>query len=79
MTQGMDETDMNLRAYLESLSDGHLAKYNPRWTDDEVKVWDDNFRSDGALMLVCCERDVEITEFRLRLEEYLAERVVTGT
>ena len=60
----MDETDVNLRAYLEGLSAEHLAQYTPNWTDDEVKEWDGNFRSDGALMLVCCERDVEIAEFR---------------
>ena len=67
----MDETDVNLRAYLEGLSPEHLAQYNPDWTDDEVKEWDGNFRSDGALMLVCCERDVEINEFREVLEEHL--------
>ena len=67
----MDETDVNLRAYLKDLSAEHLARYNPAWTDDEVKEWDGNFRSDGALMLVCCERDVEIAEFRAVLEEHL--------
>ena len=67
----MDETDVNLRAYLESLSAEHLGKHNPNWTDDEVKEWDGNFRSDGALMLVCCERDVEIEEFRKVSEEHL--------
>ncbi len=67
----MDETDVNLRAYLESLSAEHLGKYNPHWTDDKVKEWDGNFRSDGALMLVCCERDVEIEEFRKVLEGHL--------
>ena len=67
----MDETDVNLCAYLEGLSPEHLAQYNPDWTDDEVKEWDGNFRSDGALMLVCCERDVEIAEFRAVLEEHL--------
>ena len=67
----MDETDVNLRAYLEGLSTEHLARYNPDWTDDEVKEWDGNFRSDGALMLVCCERDVEIAEFRAVLAEHL--------
>ena len=67
----MDETDVNLRAYLESLSEEHLAKYNSGWTDDEVKEWDNNFRSDGALMLVCCERDVGIEEFREVLEKYM--------
>ncbi len=67
----MDETDVNLRAYLEGLSPKHLAQYTPDMTDDEVKHWDGNFRSDGALMLVCCERDVEIAEFRAVLEEHL--------
>ena len=67
----MDETDVNLRAYLKDLSAEHLARYNPAWTDDEVKEWDGNFRSDGALMLVCCERDVEIAEFRAVLAEHL--------
>ena len=67
----MDETDVNLRAYLESLTAEHMAKYNSGWTDDEVKEWDGNFRSDGALMLVCCERDVEIGEFRRVLEEHI--------
>lgn len=75
MTQPMDETDVNLRAYLESLGVDHLAQYNPDWTDDEVKDWDGNFRSDGALMLVCCERDVEIREFREVLEEHLRATV----
>ena len=67
----MDETDVNLRAYLEGLSTEHLAQYTPDMTDNEVKHWDGNFRSDGALMLVCCERDVEIEEFRRVLAEHL--------
>ena len=67
----MDETDVNLRAYLEGLSAEHLAKYNSQWSDEEVVEWDGNFRSDGALMLVCCERDVEIGEFRWVLEEHI--------
>ena len=67
----MDETDVNLRAYLESLSAEHLTKYNSEWSDEEVKEWDGNFRSDGALMLVCCERDVEIEEYRRVLEEHI--------
>ena len=71
----MDETDVNLRAYLEALRPEHLTKYNPDWTDDEVKEWDGNFRSDGALMLVCCERDVEINEFREVLAKYLLTQV----
>jgi hypothetical protein len=72
----MDETDVSLRAYLAGLSDEHLAAYDRSWTDEQVREWDGNFRSDGALMLVCCERDVDVREFREVLEEHLAYRGV---
>jgi hypothetical protein len=71
----MDETDVSVRAYLAGLSDEHLATYDPAWTDEQVREWDGNFRSDGALMLVCCERDVDVHEFRQVLEEHLAYRM----
>ncbi len=70
----MDETDINLRAYLSRLSDEHLTKYQADWSDDQVIHWDGNFKSDGSLMLVCCERDVDILEFRAVLEEHLRYR-----
>lgn len=70
----LDETDVNLRAYLAGLSDEHLAQYDPAWTDEQVIAWDGNFRSDGALMLICCERDVGIAEFRAALEKHLQHR-----
>lgn len=70
----MDETDISLRAYFSRLSDEHLARYDPAWSDEQVVEWDGNFRSDGVLMLVCCERDVDVTEFRRVLEEHLRYR-----
>lgn len=70
----MDETDVSLRAYLTRLSADHLAQYDPAWTDDQVIEWDGNFKSDGTLMLVCCERDVDVAEFRQVLEEHLKFR-----
>ena len=70
----LDETDVSLRAYLASLSDEHLAQYDPNWSDEQVIAWDGNFRSDGALMLVCCERDVGVGEFRRVLTEHLRVR-----
>lgn len=70
----MDETDVNLRGYLSSLSDEHLRLYDPSWTDEQVMAWDDNFKDDGGLMLVCCERDVDVEEFREVLEEHLKYR-----
>ena len=69
-----DETDINLRAYLSRISDERLREYDPEWSDDQVVEWDGNFRSDGALMLVCCERDIEIEEYRQVLEEHIRRR-----
>ncbi len=73
-SEPLDETDVSLRAYLSRLSDEHLSRYDPAWTDGEVVQWDGNFRSDGNLMLVCCERDVDVAEFRRVLEEHLRLR-----
>ncbi len=76
----LDETDRSLRAYVAGLADAHLAKYDPSWADEGVRTWDGNFRSDGALMLVCCERDVGVEELRRVVEECLAYRGrVNGT
>ena len=66
----MDETDVSVRAYLSRLSDAHLSEYDPSWSDERVMKWDGNFRSDGNLMLVCCERNVGVAEFREVLEEH---------
>lgn len=72
--QALDETDIGLRAYLTRLSDEHLAQYDPNWSDEQVMEWDGQFRSDGNLMLVCCERDIDVEEFRRVLEIHLEER-----
>ena len=69
-----DETDISLRAYFCGFSDERLRQYDPKWGDERVVEWDGNFRSDGALMLVCCERDVEIDEYRAVLEEHIRRR-----
>ena len=71
----LDETDVALRAYLARLPVERLAEYDPSWPDETVVAWDGNFRSDGALMLVCCERDVDVLEFRGVLERYIAARL----
>lgn len=70
----LDETDVALRAYLASLSDEHLSQYDSAWSDEQVIAWDGNFRSDGALMLVCCERDIDVHDFRQALAEHLTYR-----
>lgn len=72
-----DETDINFRAYLTRVSDDKLREYDPAWSDEQLMEWDGNFRSDGALMLVCCERDIEVDEYRRVLEEHLRRRGLT--
>jgi len=67
-----DETDINLRGYITQIPREKLQEYDPTWTDEEVMRWDGNFREDGDLMLVCCERDVDVEEFREVLEGWIA-------
>jgi hypothetical protein len=69
-----DETDVSLRAYFTRMSDEKLREYDPTWSDEQVIEWDGNFRSDGALMLVCCERDVGMDEYREVIDEHLKRR-----
>jgi hypothetical protein len=70
----LDETDVALRSYFTRLTDAHLEKYDSAWPDERVIEWDGNFRSDGVLMLTCCERDVDIQEYRSVLERHLRFR-----
>jgi hypothetical protein len=51
-----------------------MMEYRQEWTDEQVVEWDGNFRSDGALFLTCCERDVEVAEYRRVLEECIDYR-----
>jgi hypothetical protein len=73
-----DETDLSLRAYVSRIADEKLRAYRPDWTDDQLIAWDGNFRSDGCLMLVCCERDVDAAELRRVVDEYIAFRQTSG-
>lgn len=69
-----DETDVNLRAYFDSMSESKLDCLDPDCDDTALREWDGNFRSDGSLMMVCCDRDVEIDEYRRVLQDFLAFR-----
>ena len=51
-----------------------MRAYSPAWADERVIEWDGNFREDGNLMLACCERDVDVEEYRRVLEECLRYR-----
>jgi hypothetical protein len=51
-----------------------MQQYSEAWTDEQVVEWDGNFKDDGALMLICSERDVEVAEYRKVLEECIRYR-----
>ena len=69
-----DETSINLRAYFDRMPDEKMREYSSAWTAAEVMRWDGNFRDDGCLFMICCERDVEVAEYRAVLEECLRYR-----
>jgi hypothetical protein len=71
---GGDETAVNLRAYFDLMPDEKMRKYRSDWTDEQTIEWDDNFRDDGNLMLLCGERDVEVREYRKVLESCIDYR-----
>ncbi len=72
--EAMDETSFNLRAYFDRMDDAKLRGYSPSWTDEQLMLWDDNFTSDGDLLLPCSERDVDAQEYRRVLEQCLRYR-----
>ena len=70
----LDETAVNLRAYFDRMPDEKMQQYRSDWTDEQVIEWDNNFRDDGNLMLLCCERDVAVQEYRRVLENSINYR-----
>jgi hypothetical protein len=70
----LDETDINLRAYFDRMPDEKMRQYSPDWTDEQVMEWEENFRDDGNLMLLCCERDVDVKEYREVIEQCIQYR-----
>ena len=69
-----DETSINLRAYFDRMPDEKMRQYSRSWTDDQVVAWDGNFKNDGALLIACCERDVDVAEYRRVIEQAIAYR-----
>ena len=74
LTEALDETGINLRAYFDRMDDAKMQQYNPAWTGEQVIAWDGNFRDDGTLFILCCERDVDIDEYRAVIEQAIAYR-----
>jgi hypothetical protein len=73
----VDETAINLRAYFDRMPDEKMRQYDSGWTDEQVTEWDGNFKSDGTLLLICSERDVDVAEYRRVIEECIRYRART--
>jgi hypothetical protein len=73
-TEPQDETGINLRAYFDRMPDDKMRQYNSSWSNEEVIKWDDNFTDENNLMLLCCERDVHVDEYRRVLEDCIKYR-----
>jgi len=69
-----DETAINLRAYFDRIPDEKMLQYAADWDDGRVVEWDGEFRDDGNLMIVCCERDVDVKEYRRVLDQCIRYR-----
>jgi hypothetical protein len=69
-----DETAINLRSYFDRMLDDKVRQYSAAWDDESVIEWDGNFRDDGNLMIACCERDIDVAEYRRVLEECVRYR-----
>jgi hypothetical protein len=69
-----DETSYNLRAYFDRMDDAKMQEYSEHWSDERVMEWDGNFKSDGDLMIACCERDIDVHEYRRVLEQAVEYR-----
>lgn len=73
-SESIDETGVNLRHYFDLMPDEKMREYQSSWTDEQVLTWDENFCDDGHLLVPCCERDIEISEYRQVLEECIKYR-----
>jgi hypothetical protein len=69
-----DETTRSLRGYFDRMPDAKLREYRPDWSNDQLVEWDGHFRDDGYLMMVCCDREVDVIEYREVLEECIRYR-----
>ncbi|HUQ91031.1 MAG TPA: hypothetical protein VM120_05060 [Bryobacteraceae bacterium] len=69
-----DETDINLRAYLDRMDDRKMQEYRPQWTAEQLMEWDGNFKNDGSLMLICSEREVKAGDYSEALEDCIRYR-----
>ena len=69
-----DETTVNLRAYFDRMDDAKMREYSPSWSDERIVDWDGNFTSEGTLFIPCCEREIDIDEYRRVIAQAIAYR-----
>lgn len=69
------EAGINLCAYFDAMPDAKLQSYDPSMSDEQLMVWDGNFKTDGDLFLPCCEsEEVEVDMYRRYIDACIAYR-----
>ncbi len=69
------EAGINLCAYFDAMPDAKLKTWNPDFTDEQLMAWDGNFKSDGDMLLPCCEsEEVDAEMYRRYVAECIAYR-----
>jgi hypothetical protein len=69
------EAGINLCAYFDAMPDAKLKTYDPNMSDDELMTWDGNFKSDGEMLLPCCEsEEVDVAMYRRYIVECIEYR-----
>ena len=69
-----DETSYNLRAHFDRMPDEKMREYSPDWSDEKVMQWDEDFTSEGGLLLACSEREIDVNEYRRVLHQAIKYR-----
>lgn len=69
-----DETSYNLRAHFDRIPDEKFQQYRPEWSDEQLMAWDGDFTDEGALLIACSEREVDVEEYRRVLQQCIGYR-----
>lgn len=71
----MSETGINLCAYFDGMSDAKLKTFDASFSDEQLMAWDDNFTSEGTLLLPCSEtEEVDVEMYRRFVTECIRYR-----
>ena len=69
------EAGINLCACFDAMPDAKLRAFDPGFSDKEVMRWDENFKSDGDMLLPCtASTEVDVAMYRRYIAECIRYR-----